>query len=206
LRLLFSIYNNFIIIPIIGPTAEIMAVPFTVSIGKLVTETSTLISFFKAFQATGGAADKFDEALNILEGMRITLEWTKTYAEQLTNGTNADQIKSQVVNVERAWKRMDKFLQRFEKGLSNHPVPSNSVLRQKFVKAACTVGWSIKDLAGEVVKLRDAVAEPLQILNHLLMLQMLYVRPVTMYPQITYVTLSRWTNTSKLNKKVMLIS
>jgi len=152
-----------------------MVVPFGFSVGDIIAGTSTLIQCFQAFQATGGAADKYEEAVTILNGMKITLQWTKDYTDQLFVENYADEIEVQVAHVEKAWKRMDKFLQKFDKVVPIASNTSKTALRQKFRNIFATVNWTIKDLAGEVVKLRDAVAQPLQILNHLLMLQMLYV-------------------------------
>jgi hypothetical protein len=152
-----------------------MVVPFGFSVGNIIAGTSTLIQCFQAFQATGGAADKYEEAVNILNGINITLQWTKEYTDQLAVENNVDEIGVQVAHVEKAWKRMDKFLPKFDKVVPTASNPSKTALHQRFRKAFATVNWTIKDLAGEVVKLRDAVAQPMQILNHLLMLQMLYV-------------------------------
>jgi len=152
-----------------------MVVPFGFSVGDFIAGTSTLIECFRAFKAGGGAAENYEEAVTFLQGMQATLIWTETYVEKHPDGTYTTQISDQIARIEKPWKSLEKFLSKFEKGIGKTSSAANPDVRRHFRKVFSTLNWTLKDLAGEVSKLKDAVAKYLHTLNSFLLLQTLWV-------------------------------
>jgi hypothetical protein len=89
----------------------------------------------------------------------------KDYLSANSDAKNRAQISQQVSITGNAYALLEKYLQRYDKGLSSSQ-PANAV-----VTAGKKVKWALKELKGEVEKLKLAVTGPLLRMNLLLHLQ-----------------------------------
>jgi hypothetical protein len=141
-------------------------IPIGWSAGDLIAGIGVVTRVYQAFKEAGGSEAKYREAQDFLDGLRSTLEILKAHVENLPDGLS-DRLTSQIERVDRPWKEFQCFVKKYEKSLSE---PSSS-LSTKIKKASSIVRWAAKDLMGEVQKLDAAIAQPLRVLNTLLLIQ-----------------------------------
>ncbi|KAF2431920.1 hypothetical protein EJ08DRAFT_659602 [Tothia fuscella] len=150
-----------------------VVVPFGFSVGDVIAGSKILIQCFKALYESGGGASKYQEVVDYLEGLGATLERTKAYSDKHPNGAYATQIQAQVKRVESPWQVLKEFLDQFEDIVGLGKIAGQSEVRTKARRALKILKWTLKDLAGETIKLRGASAQPLHALNTILQLQTL---------------------------------
>jgi hypothetical protein len=145
---------------------QIMVVPlFGWSAGDIVISIKILKEIGAAFRSVDGAKFQYAETSLWLESFASSLERVKDYLSANPDAKYTAQISQQVSTIDNAYALLEKYLQRYDKGLSSSQ-PANAV-----VAAVKKVKWALKELKGEVEKLKLAVTGPLLKINLLLHLQ-----------------------------------
>jgi hypothetical protein len=139
------------------------------SAGDIAKAIELTVSVCKAFKEAGGAATKYKQAADFLGGFKTTLQHLHAHTQNCFKDPYTEDIQDQLKKINGPWKAFESFLAKYEKSLGENSK------RRGLEKAPRTVQWALKDLSGEVEKLEDAIARPLQVVNSMLSLQILYV-------------------------------
>lgn len=143
-----------------------MVVPlFGWSAGDIVVSIKILRQVGAAFKNTDGAKDQYAEAASWLELFASQLEHIKTYIEANPNARFTSDVAKQIVVIGNAYDKLEKYLRKYEKGLSSHETSNTVTASVKKVK------WAVKELKGEVDKLKSSTAAPILQINLLFHLQ-----------------------------------
>lgn len=142
-----------------------MIAGFGWSAGDIAIAIKVLVQVGKAFHSTTGAAAKYNEAIRFLQSLRTTLDHVANYARSNEDDFYADDIVAQLERLRAAWVAFEAFLAPFDTSLSS------ASSRTSFRRAPRTIEYALRDLGGEIDKLKIAVTQPLQVVNVLLSLQ-----------------------------------
>ncbi|KAH9835983.1 hypothetical protein Tdes44962_MAKER01902 [Teratosphaeria destructans] len=123
------------------------------SAGDVAPAAKLVIKVSKAFKAANGAATKYADHIGFVQSLNL----------------------NNLIASPPHWKRFEAFLQQFDRSLSE------SSTRGKLAKAPRTIQFTLKDLSGEIDRLRVAVSQPLQVVNTLLSIQV--VQETKLVPQ-----------------------
>ena len=145
------------------------------SVGDIAQAVKIIVQVTKAFKATGGAASKYEDASGFLQSLKTTLDHLAHYVDLNCSDVYARDILEQLERITSPWNNFKAFISKYEKSLG----PSSR--QSKLGKAPQTVQYTLKDLSGEVDRLRAAVAQPLQAINTLLSLQQ--IADIKLVPQ-----------------------
>lgn len=142
-----------------------LPVGFGWSAGDIAIAIRVLVKVGKAFKSAGGAAEQYNEAVAYLKSLRATLDHLARYAQTKNDDFYAESIAKQLDSIEQPWRAFATFLARFETSLG---IDSDRSVAQK---APRTIQYALKDLSGEIDKLKLAISHPLQVVNIMLTLQ-----------------------------------
>jgi len=142
-----------------------LPVGFGWSAGDVAIAIRVLVKVGKAFRHAGGAATQYSEAVAYLESLRTTLDHLARYAQTQTDDFYVESIAGQLEVIEQPWRAFAAFLARFEASLG---LESGRNFAQR---APRTIHYALKDLPGEIDKLKLAISHPLQVVNIMLALQ-----------------------------------
>lgn len=144
-----------------------VAAGFGWSAGDIATAIRLVVKVGKAFKASGGATCRYNDALGFLQSLKVTLDHVGKHASRSSSDVYENDIVLQLDRITPHWKAFEAYLLRFEQSLG----PTSS--RSSLAKAPRTIQYTLKDLSGEVERLKTAVAQPLQVINTLLSLQLI---------------------------------
>jgi hypothetical protein len=146
-----------------------MAVPaFGWSSGDIVLAIKLVHTASKAFKDSGGAAEGYEESIGFLKSFGTTVECLEEHVTKVPHGDYSNNIAAQLDTVKKPWNAFKDYLKKYEKSLS----PDS--MRTNISKAPRKVQWAIKELNGEVSKLKTAVSHPLNAINTLIALSILF--------------------------------
>lgn len=146
-----------------------MVVPlFGWSVGDVVTSIKILYAIAGAFKDATGAGSQFAETSIWLESFASDLKRVTEYTSENPNARYTKNMIEQVARINDNYAVFEKYLQKYEKGLS-------STAEANMISAAVKkVKWALKELKGKVDSMKFAVTGPLVSINMLLALQSLY--------------------------------
>ncbi len=138
------------------------------SAGDIAVAIRLIYTASKAFKDTGGTVSGYEESVSFLNSLEITLTLLEEYTTSNPDGDYSSNIAARLKTVNKPWNTFRDYLEKYEKSLSSDSTRSN------VANAPRKVQWAIKELDGEVAKLKTAVSQPLNAINTLLALGILY--------------------------------
>ncbi|KAF2492873.1 hypothetical protein BU16DRAFT_583936 [Lophium mytilinum] len=144
-----------------------MVVAFGWSAGDIVAGIRVTVKICEAFKESGGAASKYKQTVDFLDGFKLTLEHLKTYIDGNPADSHASSISDQIEKIKVHFESFQNAIEKYEKALGE---ASTTGLVKKVSRK---MRWTLKEMSGDVDNLKAAVMQPLQIINTLLSLQML---------------------------------
>lgn len=124
----------------------------------------------RAFREAGGASEKYKHEVQFLQGFQRTLELLQRYVESNTEDTFAPEIGEQSKRIQAHWEKFAVYLKEYDRFLSD------KASANAFGRGLSIVKYTLKDLAGQVDKLKKAATEPLSSINMLLGMQIRWIR------------------------------
>ncbi|KAF2807097.1 uncharacterized protein BDZ99DRAFT_465029 [Mytilinidion resinicola] len=107
------------------------------------------------------------DVIDFLEGLKLTLEHLKSYVDGNTTDSRASSISDQIEKIKTPFKAFQETVEKYEKSLGE------ASTRGRFERVSTTIKWALKEISGDVEKLKVAIMQPIQIINTLLSLQLL---------------------------------
>ena len=138
------------------------------SVDYIGTAINIIVEVGKAFPSAGGAMSKYKNASAFLQTLEVTLDHLAKHAELNVSDSYLKDISDQLEHITLAWNAFESFVGKYDQSFGESS--SDATLK----KAQKIVQFTLKDLSGEVDKMRVAVAQPLQAINTLLSLQMIH--------------------------------
>lgn len=124
--------------------------------------------FLSCCNHESGATAQYQEAVDFLSSLKKTRELLDKYATTNPDATYSPDLINYLKTVQKPWDTFKNFLARFEKSLAADSEKS------RFARAPRSMQRAVKELGGEIQKLKTAVSQPLHAVNLLLALQLLY--------------------------------
>lgn len=133
-----------------------------------------LIKVIKAFKDAGGTSSKYESEVSFLNSLKLTLD----HLGKLVEGASTSDPQSNhlpqdisklLQDIQEPWEEFKEFLDKYEASLGV------SSKRSMLASAPRIIQYTMKDISGKVEKLRQRAEHPLQAVNSLLSLHMMYV-------------------------------
>lgn len=145
-----------------------MAAPaFGWSAGDVAVAVRLIYTISKAFKDSGGATSGYEESVNFLNSIGATFSHLEEHIENDPHDDYSRDIATQLRTMDKPWNTFKTYLAKYEKSLS----PDS--MRPSVAKVPRKVQWAVKELDGEITKLKSAVCQPLNAINTLLALSIL---------------------------------
>lgn len=139
------------------------------SVGDTVSAVKITIKVVSAFKSTSGAVEKYQQSVDFLKSFESTLTQLRRYIQSNPNDKYASDLSERLQSISKPWKRFEEFVKKYEDTLGKKSKKS------RLGKAPQIVVYTLKDLDGEVQRLKEAVSTPFQLIIGSLSLQQLYV-------------------------------
>jgi hypothetical protein len=143
-----------------------MVVPlFSWSAGDIVTSIRIICAISGAFKDATGAKSQHAETSTWLDSFASDLERMKEYIIENPDAKYTPNIIEHVSRINTHYQEFEKYLQKYDKGLSSTATANTIMAISKKVK------WTLKELKGKVDSLKLGVTGPILSINLLLALQ-----------------------------------
>jgi hypothetical protein len=150
-----------------------MVVPgFGLSARDFITGTTLLVNLLGGFKEKGGASAKYASESSFLTSLVATLQHLEDYVATDPQDAVSQDIVKLLKIVEGPLNEFKSFLDKYQSSLGQDSTVSS------IRKSKATTSFTINDISGKVDKLRRQIEQPLEAVNSLLSLQLMYIWPL----------------------------
>lgn len=144
-----------------------VAPAFGFSVGDFVAVTKLLITLFDSFNESGGASTKYASEKAFLTSLTSTVLRLSHHVQSTPHDDIAKEILGLLQVITEPLKVFRAFLDKHASALETMSTASS------FTKTRLTISFTMKEISGNVEKLRRQIEQPIHAINSLLALQVL---------------------------------
>ncbi|KAF7587533.1 hypothetical protein BBP40_007068 [Aspergillus hancockii] len=133
-------------------------------------------SSFKVIEAfkkkVGGASSQYTSQVSFLQGLKATLGHLEQHVRDNPQNGLSTNISTLLDNIREPWHAFQKILEKYDRALGQIVVGMRT--KDKLRRMPKATRFTLDEISGQVGKLRREVCQPLEAINSLLLLQVMY--------------------------------